>query len=424
MANIVKKYYSKISPNLAWSFASKAVAAIAFIAIDILLARVLEAELYGKWQQLFSLLTILLYLTYAGLPAAAQAFSAKNFNKSELKQVLSNSLTLQIIFSGITIGIILLLRNQIARIFNHSEYSEILLLAAPFLFIGAVEEYLKNIFVGIKQTKYHFYMNVMSFGLRLVILLILTFFFLDIPTIIFGYSTAMLSSIIVGFIFYRKYLSKIPSIAIPKPIFYKKIFLYSLPIALTLIIALSIPEINIQILGLLTNPTEVAFLSVGKQLTTKLPQIALAVSMGIMPDFAQITSENKQIKKTRFFGILKLNFILYGLISGGLIILSPILIPIIYGSAFSSAILPLQILSLNLFLVSMNGYLSRLLDYHGRASRIAWLMVVVLILNIFFNLLLVPRFGAVGSAFALTISFLPYSFDLYRNARNIFEEAE
>lgn len=421
MISTIKTYYSKITPNLFWSFASKGVAAVAFILIDILLARVLEAELYGKWQQLFSLLTILLYITYSGVPAAAQAFSAQNLDKPELKYVLSNSLVLQIIFSGITTGIVLLLRNQIAGMVNQPEFASILLLATPYLFIGALEEYLKNVFVGIKRTQYHFYMNVMSFGLRLVILVIITFFFIDIPAIIYGYTAAMLISVITGLIFYRKHYKDIPNNERPKPSYYKKIFLYSLPLALIIFLSLSTPEINIQILGSLTDHTEVAYLSVGKQLTSKLPQIALAVAMGIMPDYAQITAENRIQKKKRFVGVLKLNLMLYGLISGGIILFSPLLIPFIYGLSYTNAVLPLQILAVNLFLGSLNVYLTLLLNYHGKAAQVARLMLMAFSLNILFNLILIPKFGAVGSAFAVTLAFLPYSIIILLLSRKIFE---
>ena len=88
MINGLKTYYTKITPNIFWSFASKGVAAVAFILIDILLGRVLETELYGKWSQFFSLLTILLYVAYSGVPSAAQSFAAQNRDLPDLKNVL------------------------------------------------------------------------------------------------------------------------------------------------------------------------------------------------------------------------------------------------------------------------------------------------------------------------------------------------
>lgn len=409
MINTLRKYYSKITPNLFWSFASKGVAAIAFILIDILLARVLEAELYGKWQQFFSLLTILLYITYSGVPTATQAFATQNLDKPELKNVLSNSLVLQILFSGIITGIILLMRNQIAGIVNQPEFASILIIAAPYLFIGALEEYLKNVFIGIKRTQYHFYMNVMSFGLRLVILVFITLFFIDIPSIIYGYSAAMLASGITGLVLYKKYYKEIIETSRPMPRYYKKIFLYSLPVAVSIFLGLSIPEINIQMLGMLSTSTEVAYLSVGKQLTSKLPQIAVAVAMGIMPDFAKITPNNKQQKKKRFFRIIKLNLILFGFISGGIILFSPTLIPIIYGESYLKAVLPLQILALYMFFGSINVYFNILLTYHGKASMVAGLTGITFLLNIIFNLMLIPKFGAAGSALAIILALFPIS---------------
>ncbi len=421
MINGLKTYYTKITPNIFWSLASKGIAAIAFMLIDILLGRVLETELYGKWSQFFSLLTILLYITYSGVPAAAQSFAAQNRDLPRLKNVLKNSLVLQIGFSVIATGILLLIRNQIAGFVNHPEFATILLFAAPYLLIGALEEYFKNVFIGVKRTLYHFYMNVMSFGLRLIILIIITIFFRDIHAILYGYTAAMLISVITGLILYRKHYLGIIKSDIAQPIFYKKIFVYSLPLALSFFLVQSTPEINIQILGSLTNPTEVAYLNVGKLITSKLPQIGLAVAMGIMPNYTKITPENSAQKKKGFIGVLKMNLILYGLICGAIIMLSPMVIPLLYKASFAKAVLPLQIMTVNLFLGSLNIYFYMLLNYHGKASQMARLMFMTFVLNILFNFLLVPKYGAVGSALAITLAFLPYSILITLLGKKILE---
>jgi O-antigen/teichoic acid export membrane protein len=147
--------------------------------------------------------------------------------------------------------------------------------------------------------------------------------------------------------------------------------------------------------------------------------------MGIMPNYAKITPENREEKKKGFFGVLKINLILFALICGAIIILSPFLIPILYNKeSFIKAVLPLQIMTVNLFVGSLNHYFYMLLSYHGKASQIAWLMLLSSLLNIVFNLILIPKFGAVGSAIGITLAFLPYSIIMFLIGRKIFQKTE
>lgn len=422
MIDTIKLIYSKFTPNLFWSFASKGVAGIAFILIDVFLARSLEPSLYGGWQRFFSLITVLLYLVYFGIPAAAEAFTAQNNNHPELKNVLKKSLVLQILFSGIATGLVLLLRNQIASLLNQPHFGALILLALPYLFAGALEEYLKSVFVGLKRAKYHFYMNVFSFGFRLIFLVILFLFFKDLPYIILAYTLAIALAVITGFLLYIKHFKNLPAFAPAQPKLFKKIFIYSLPLAFILIVSLSLPEINVQMLGMLTSSTEVAYFGVGKQLTSKLPQIALAVAMGIMPDYAQISGQNLSAKKKNFMRVMKLNLILFGGITAGIVLLSPWAIPAIYGSDYASAVLPLQILSVNVLIGSFSIYLTTLLNYQGKANQLAGFILLSLVINILLNLLLIPKLGAAGAALALTITSLPFTILLFMTTKRIFSE--
>jgi O-antigen/teichoic acid export membrane protein len=404
MKKKIQLLYSKISVNLIWSFASKGFAAVALILIDILLARSLEPDLYGNWQRFFSLLSILLFVVYAGIPSAAEAFVARNNNKPVLKHVLRDSLLLQILFSMIATGIILLLRNQIAALAQQPQFGHLVLMAAPYLMMGALEEYLKSVFVGLKRVKNHFFMNVFSFGFRLVFLGILFIYFRDIPFIIVAYSLAIGLAVIVGVILYNRQYRHLSESVSQRPIFIRKVFIYSLPLAFTMVIGLSLPEINVLMLGTLATSREVAYLSVGKQITSKLPQIAMAVSMGVMPDYAQISVKNLHEKKKNFLRILKLNLFLFTGLAGLIIFICPWAIPFFYGEEYGNAVLPLQILSGNIIFSSFMVYLSTLLNYQGKAGKRAFLMLLSLVLNIFLNILLIPIHGAVGSALALTIT--------------------
>jgi O-antigen/teichoic acid export membrane protein len=84
-------------------------------------------------------------------------------------------------------------------------------------------------------------------------------------------------------------------------------------------------------------------------------------------------------------------------------------------------VVPLQILTVWVVLSSFNQFFNALLDYQGRASRRARNFILTIILAIGLNLVLIPRFGAVGAALSTTAAFLPYVVLNMFEVREIFK---
>jgi O-antigen/teichoic acid export membrane protein len=198
------------------------------------------------------------------------------------------------------------------------------------------------------------------------------------------------------------------------------IFRYSLPLFLISIGFLVLTEVDTLMLGLLASDFEVGQFAIAKQLANKLPQFALALSMGTMPGFARLTPDNLAAMRTKFNGVLRLNGLAF--IPGGilLILLAPWLIPLVFGPEYGGAVLPLQILTVWLVLTSFNMFFNALLDYQGRASRRARNFLLTIVLTVGLNLVLIPRFGAVGAAVSTTVSFAPYVILNLIEVREIF----
>ena len=91
-------------------------------------------------------------------------------------------------------------------------------------------------------------------------------------------------------------------------------------------------------------------------------------------------------------------------ISFGLIIAAPYLVPQIYTGAFSQAVLPLQILITNLPFLFINFPLGSLLNAINRQKAQTLIVASGLVWNVATNLILIPRYGAVGAAAASTTS--------------------
>jgi O-antigen/teichoic acid export membrane protein len=224
-----KKYLNEENRNIFWSFASKGWAAVAFILVEILLARLLPVDKYGEWQYFLSTLTIFVTISYFGVPQSAQTYAARYVGKPELRSVLKSSLVIRVFISLAFTGLILLIRNPLADLVKRPHFGDLLLVAAPLVFLMGMGEYLKNIYVGLKQTKYHFLMNVVEFGFKALLVALFLNFEKEIAQVINAYSTALFLSILVGMvIFVRAYKAAPPGEDRTKH-FLGSIFEYILP---------------------------------------------------------------------------------------------------------------------------------------------------------------------------------------------------
>lgn len=91
-------------------------------------------------------------------------------------------------------------------------------------------------------------------------------------------------------------------------------------------------------------------------------------------------------------------------VSPGTIVLAPRLVRLVAGGGFGGAVGPLRVLVLCCALMFVNGLLGYVVIALRKQKRALWLNVVVLVLNVALNLVLIPRFGALGAASAATAS--------------------
>lgn len=94
-------------------------------------------------------------------------------------------------------------------------------------------------------------------------------------------------------------------------------------------------------------------------------------------------------------------------------VMSPFLIPLLFGEQFRSAILPAQIYSWTLPASFIGVASSQYLLYYKRSSDSLKRSLIGLVSNAILNFLLIPRLGALGAAAATLISYNAAAFSLF-----------
>ena len=397
---------NKIAKETVWSFLAKGIAFIFFYLFLVYISRRLGVELFGRWSFFYSILTILFVVSYFGINPSTKVFLARSKSTEEVKHRLISSL-----FLRMTISVIFVFFYAIILIYLNSSHiydlKFLFMLSLPFIFFKSIVEYFRNVFQGIHRIKYHFYINSCEYGLNLVFVIFFLNFFGGLKSVIMSLTLSVLISSFLGLYLISNYICLT---FYSKSIYdtARRIFRYALPLTFISFGFLLITEIDIVMLGWIKDTHEVGIYAISKNVVNKLPQIAFAITVAVMPSFAKIdiNTINKYIFKYK--KLLKINFFIYVLISGLIIILAPWFVPLLFGSEYHGSILPLQILSVWLFIVSFNVIFNSFLDFQKKAQKRALHFLITIIINIFANLALIPALSSLGAAIATTSSYVIY----------------
>lgn len=397
----------KLFKETVWSFLSKGSAFVFFIPLQIFLARYLGTEKFGDWSYLFSLLTIISTISLYGVSASSKKYIAQ-YNKSKfLSSVIKSSFKLRL-FSSLLMTVIFIAGYKfLSVLIGKEDFIPLFQVAIPFVFLFGIVRYLNDAFEGLHRLKYAFLITFLEHFSRFVfVVLFLLFMNKGLIFVIHSFNLSLAISSIIGlFLLYHVFYKKLPD---QNKNYIREIAKYSTPLFLVNINAMLTTETDTIMLGMLSTTHEVGIYSVAKQIISKLPHIAFAISMGTMPVFAQLNKNNYLKMKNLFFKLLKINTFIFGFLGVFLLSTSWFFIPLIFGKEYEASIIPTMILIPYLLLFSYSKFVAAFLDYQGLAQKRVVNIAFSILLNILLNYLLIPKYGAVGSAIATSTSFIPY----------------
>ncbi len=162
-------------------------------------------------------------------------------------------------------------------------------------------------------------------------------------------------------------------------------------------------RIDIIILDKLSNPFELGIYSKGAGVSQYLWQIPAILSTIVFARSA--VSKNDNLFSFKVAQLLRLSFILVGLLAIVLIFISPFLIVGMYGREFYDSIRVLQILLPGVVILTIYKVMNMDLAGKGKPWISMKAMIPALIINVVINVLLIPKYGATGAAISSTLSY-------------------
>lgn len=393
----------------------------------IIIARYFGPEVYG----VFSLAVIISgwFITFAGLGLAEGVIrylilyeNKKNGAKSRFVFKYIKRVTL---ISSIILGFALFIFAGLIseRIFDNPDLTIFLRWFSLIVPLTAMSHlYLSSLRAYRKIGWYSFILNVLQNGVKVLVILLLLIGSVTVSSILISYTLAVLAMLICGWLVLKKtvpdmYKKETKSISEKEKSKIKKSLIhYSLPLLFFNIMYVLFYWLDSVFLGYYRGATPVGLYNSAVPLALLLatvPEIFVQVFLPIITksyvkgDHSLVTELTKQVAKWIF--IINLPILVV------LLLFPTFILNLLFGPSFVAAANALRILAVGSFL-STSLVISQQVAYaQGKSRLFVKCLVIAAIINVFLNVVLIPRdyilgfanqSGLVGASIAAAFSFI------------------
>lgn len=163
-------------------------------------------------------------------------------------------------------------------------------------------------------------------------------------------------------------------------------------------------RLDMFLINLFSNPTEVGFYSVAVNIVERLWLIPQSAGTVLFP---KVASETDEEQKRRFTPFVVRTVFWLSIFSGIILfIISKWVVILLYSSVYLKSIRPLQILLPGIAIGGVSSILSNDITARGKPMLNTYMTIITVSVNLILNLLFIPRWGINGAALASTISYL------------------
>lgn len=368
------------------------------LGVNITLARVLMAEGVGVWAVLVAFVSLLVQLCGPGIAYANVYYVAQK--QWSVSQAWLVSWIWALVCGAIAyaIGAIIIVANLPSLSVVHDlSLLYLFLFAVPMVFAG---QWGLRILQGMHRVGA---MNLVTFLAALIylILVFLTVYCLQLGLygavlsyIGWHFSTALLVALIIAPIIRRERFSLNWNIMHTSMVYGMKMYVGKLS-------AWANNRLDVLIAPFFLNPAQIGFYAIAVVVTEKMWLIPDAISQALLP---RVSSNAHKNAATVALGC-RLSLLI--LLPGGVLLVGVgwWFLPFLFGSEFKGAYMPMVTILPGVMAFGLSRILSASLIGANRPMTLSVITGVSAFSNILLNILLIPRFGAVGCSLASTGSY-------------------
>jgi len=373
--------------------------AILKVLISIILARKLGPENQGLFTLSMLPTSLFLILLTGGISFGTIFYLGKK--KYSLKEAMSGNLFFSFFFSFFALFFsFLIIFLGAERIFpgvpRHFFYLSFLI-----IFPSCFLDYFSGILLALKKIKYfallYFFLDFFRF---LFVFFLIFLFSLKIKAAILSEFFALLFAVLFLIYLLRDEFKKI-SFKIPKE-YIKDVFFYGFKSHLSAIFAFLQYRVDHLFINFFLNPLAVGFYTIATRVAEGFWFFSYAL---VAVFFPTIVSQKDSFKNKFTPLVLRQSIVFFFFFCLLLYFLAPLVIEVFFSRNYLPSVLPLRILLVGTFFISLWRILSQDIFARGFPMINVKISLFSLCLNIFLNLILIPLYGLEGAAISSSFSY-------------------
>ena len=286
--------------------------------------------------------------------------------------------------------------------------AEPLLKLMAIYILGSISfAFLKSFFTGFHKFKIYALIDTAKNVLILMMILIFSFFSLRIYAPVLAYVLAgpLLVIIFLPLIFKTYNLFKYPLDNFK--VVTKRLFLFGMPLMVSDVGSKVIAYIDTLLLTHYRTLEEVGIYNVALPSAMALLFFGLGISAVVFPIFVELWVKKDYLKFRQGILLLhKYSLILLAPLVLALAVYVNVFIGVFFGSAYLAAVVPFQILLIGVLIYTEAQVNNSIIAAIGHPKTITGIILSGAVTNALLNILLIPKFGIVGSAVATLISYI------------------
>jgi len=392
---------SHTSRGTIYLIAASGIFFISGYAIHLGLGRYLGPEEYGTFGVTLTLMTAVNLLVGSGIPQAASKYIAEGTN--DVGSIAPASLRIQLLFSTLVFLVYVSSAGIIAKALGNASmanYIRLSALAIPFYALCSL--YCDGYLNGLRMFGQQSLASVANSLSKVSLAIGLAFIGLRVNGAILAYAIAA----IVGWLVAWRCLGHIDK---SDGVFgWTSLMRFAIPTSLFFMIASLIMSLDLFVVKAISNnPDDAGFYTAATNIARLPYYLSGALALALMPSISMSTSsENHDLTKSYISQTLR--YMLIVLVPSTLLIsaTSGSLVSLFYSQRYTEAAAPLSILIFGLALFSIFFVLSHVVMGSNRPGVVFGIAVFVAAIDLALNLILVPRHGLLGAAWATTMATL------------------
>jgi O-antigen/teichoic acid export membrane protein len=409
---VADRKFEEIFKGSAWALGARVIATALTFITSIVVARLYGADMLGVVAVIQSFLSLTTIFTVLGTHNAILRLIPEHLAKysaTSAYKIYCTTQSLVLVLSIAVGGILYFFSESIAvKIFAKPQLSSFFALAALFILFSAITQLNTQSVRGLRMIRTFAIMQVLPSFTKLVILLLLTFFYFPPEAPVYALLAALLISALTGFfVMNAAFKERMTSTDRVQVLSIRELLALSLPMLMTSAMTFLIGQTGVIMLGMFRTEAEVGHYDIAVKLATLTSFALNAINSMAAPKFSELFHGNRM--EELFYVAKKSSQLIFWVttpILVGLLACGYPLITLVYGTEFASAYGAMIFLIIGQFVHSISGSTGYFMNMTGNHLALRNIMLGAVILTITLNAVLIRPFGIIGAAISAMISII------------------